>query len=64
MDPRDEEDYDGYGHGIVEHSSMTTSIQSESEYRASCVKVNFNYGISDHFYIILLVIGTWLSLGM
>ncbi|XP_021954829.1 uncharacterized protein LOC110851384 isoform X2 [Folsomia candida] len=36
MDPRDEDD--DFGHRIVEHSSITTSIQSEAEYRASCVK--------------------------
>ncbi|CAL8109810.1 unnamed protein product [Orchesella dallaii] len=33
MDPSEE-----IGNTMVEHSSMTTSIQSQAEYRASCIK--------------------------
>jgi len=35
----DDDDDGGWGERIVEHSSITTSIASEGEYRASCVKV-------------------------
>ena len=38
VDPLVEEDIP-LGHSIVEHSSITTSVQSHGEYKTSCVKV-------------------------
>jgi hypothetical protein len=38
VDPLEEEEIP-LGRSIVEHSSITTSVQSHGEYKTSCVKV-------------------------